>query len=256
MARGFDSAVTGVIPRMGRMKCAKTARYPTSALTAISAPMAERRKPFPMAEKCADGSDPKTILPGQVTGQESNTALKTGTENITSANDIVGLVTAFATSLLGQLAQNAINLANSAINGVINTQSPSNTGLTGVQSSTLTNTGNTSAATQGPAQCLPSIQNATLVVSPSSTNVAVVNLSAIGGAIDTACVANNTCPATENSDGTPIYSWTAPGLYKGGPACRSLDKPSRSRIPTPGTYTATVTASTDNSQSSCQITVQ
>ena len=74
---------------MGRMKCAKTARSPTFGPDGYLCADGGTTETVPNGGKCADGSDPKTILPGQVTGQESNTALKTGTENITSANDIV-----------------------------------------------------------------------------------------------------------------------------------------------------------------------
>ena len=188
-------------------------------------------------------------------GNESriNTAVKTGTENITSADDIVGLLDAFLNSLLNNLAQNAINLANSAMNGVINTNSPSNTGITGLSSSTLSSNSSTSPLTQGVAQCLPSIQNAVI---STSTGLAFVNLSAIGGAINTTCVANNTCPATINSDGTPIYNWTAFGSIEGQSATPLTGQNLTLTFATPGNYTATVTASTDNSQSSCQITVQ
>jgi len=203
---------------------------------------------------CADGSQPKTILPGQVTNQESDVSLKTGTENITSADDIAGLLDAFLSSLLNNLAQNAINLASSAVNGAINTQSPNNTGITGLSSSTLTNTNNTSASTQQTVQCLPSIQTATI---STSTGLAYVNLSAIGGKIDTTCVANNACPATENPDGTPIYNWTAAGSIQGGSGVTQLTGQNLTlTYSTPGTYTAIITASTDSSQSTCQINVQ
>ena len=205
----------------------------------------------PPTDENPDGTDPTTILPGQVTNQESNTALKTGSENITSANDIAGLLDALLTSLLNQLSQNAINLATSAINGVINTQSPSNTGITGVASSSLTNTNNSSTATQQPVQCLPSIQTATISTS-TGTGLAYVNMSATGGKIDTSCVTTNSCPSTENSDGTPLYNWTAPGSTEGAGNGQNITL----TYSIPGTYSVSVIASTDNSQSSCQIHVQ
>lgn len=198
------------------------------------------------------GTDPTTILPGQVTNQESDVALKTGTENLTSADDIAGLLDALLSSLLNNLAQNAINLASTAVNGAINTNSPSNTGITGLNSSALTNTGNVSTAVETTVKCLPSLQTITL-----SSGIANVNVSAIGGKIDTTCVANNNCPSTENPDGTPIYNWLAPGSVEGGTGVVTLTGQDLSlTYTTPGTYTATVTASTDYSQSTCQITVQ
>jgi len=209
---------------------------------------------IPNAGQCANGNPPTTIMPGQVTGQQSNAALQIGGANITSANDIAGLLNSMLTSLLNTLAQNAINYANSAVNGVLNTQNPNNSGITGVSSSSLTNNGNTSSATQAAVQCLPSVQSVTRA---TSTGMAFVNLSATGGKIDTQCVINNDCPTTENSDGTPIYNWIAYGSSQTGYTNTALTGQSLLlTYSTPGNYTATVTASTDNSQSTCQITVQ
>jgi len=59
--------------------------------------------------KCANGEDPLTTSPGQVTGQVFNSTVKGGPELVTAANDIVGLLNAFLTSLLNSLASAAIN---------------------------------------------------------------------------------------------------------------------------------------------------
>ena len=169
--------------------------------------------PPPVGSKGQEGTDPTTIQPGQVTSQESNTALKTGTENITSADDIAGLLDAFLNSLLNNLAQNAINLANSCHKR--RDQHAKSRAIRESRGSALPlfqATAILRPLTQGVAQCLPSIQNAVI---STSTGLAFVNLSAIGGAINTTCVANNTARLRIISDGTPIYNWTAPGSIEG-----------------------------------------
>jgi hypothetical protein len=205
---------------------------------------------------CSDGTQPKITSPGQITSQMSNTAVKTGQENITSATSIAGLLNALTESLLNSLAQSAINYANSAVNGALNSKNDS--GLMGISpTSTATTTLGASSSTQTAVQCLPSVQPATLSTStPTSTPITTTNLSAGGGAVDTTCVLNNNCPNTENSDGTPIYNWSAPGSTQAASGIPLTGSSVVLSYTAEGTYYATVTASTDRSQSACEIDVQ
>lgn len=203
---------------------------------------------FPNGGLCTDGTQPKITTPGQITGQMSNTAVKSGQENITSADGIAGLLDALTTSLLNSLAQSAINDATKAINGALSSNSGS--GLLGI-SPTSTPT-STASSTQPGVLCYPSIQPLTLSRSIWTVNA---NISAGGGALDMTCASGGNCPSTENSDGSPIYSWSAPGStqsWSGTPLNGSSILLSYS---TPGTYYATVTASTDNSTSTCEIDI-
>jgi hypothetical protein len=180
----------------------------------------------------------------------SNTAVNTGSANITSADSIAGLLNALTDSLLNSLSQSAINYANSAVNGVLNSNNDS--GLSGISTSTATSTASSSA--QIGVQCLPSVQPSTF---STSTFTATANVSAGGGAINATCAINGNCPTTENSDGTPIYNWSAPGSVQGGSGTTVLSGSSLMLTYTvPGTYYATVTASTDYSQAKCEIDVQ
>jgi hypothetical protein len=199
---------------------------------------------------CANGAQPTIKTPGQITGQMSNTAVNTGSANITSADSIAGLLNALTDSLLNSLSQSAINYANSAVNGVLNSNNDS--GLSGISTSTATSTASSSA--QIGVQCLPSVQPSTF---STSTFTATANVSAGGGAINATCAINGNCPTTENSDGTPIYNWSAPGSVQGGSGTTVLSGSSLMLTYTvPGTYYATVTASTDYSQAKCEIDVQ
>ena len=207
---------------------------------------------IPNGGMCSDGTSPQITSPGQVTGQSMNAAIRSGISLITGATDITGLVTSLAESLISQLAQQAIGYANSVVYGSGGSGSTSgNSGLGGISSSTITS-GGTSSSTQTAVQCLPSIQTMTI---STSTGTALATVSAIGGKVNTACVTNNSCPSTINSDGTPIYNWAAPGSVQATNGTTLTGSSLTLSYSTPGTYTATVTASTDGTQSSCQINV-
>ena len=170
--------------------------------------------------------------------------LQSGVQNITSATNIVGILNSLLSSLLNTLAQNAINFANQRIGGAL-----TDSGVSGVSPTSLINTAPSTPLTN--AQCLPSIQNAFL---STSTTQAVVSVYAGGGKIDSTCAAGGFCPPTENPDGTPIYNWSVPGSLPsiGTP----VGTPLQLTYTAPGTYFATVTASTDDTTSTCQIDVQ
>ncbi|HUC02238.1 MAG TPA: hypothetical protein VMA75_05095 [Candidatus Paceibacterota bacterium] len=196
---------------------------------------------IPNGGKCANGQNPTVTNPGQVTGQTMSAGLQSGTQLITSANDITGLVEALTSALITQLATQAITAAVNAI---------PNPGVGGISATSISG-GGTPPST--PIQCLPSTQTITI---SSSTGSAIANVSALGGAVDTACITAGNCPTTENSNGTPTYTWSAPGTVQGGAGATVLTGQSLTlTYVTDGTYTATAQASTDHSQNSCTITV-
>jgi hypothetical protein len=206
---------------------------------------------IPNAGLCADGNDPKITSPGQVTAQSMSSALGSSISNITSASNIAGILNALLSSLLNTLAQSAINYAGQTVNGVL-----TDSGVSGVAPTTI-NTGSPVSTPATAVQCLPSIQDAII---STSTSEAVVSLSAGGGALNTTCAANNNCPSTINPDGSPIYIWSAPGSVEASTALVNGTSLTGSTLtltyPTAGQYFAVVTASTDNTTSSCEIDVQ
>lgn len=205
---------------------------------------------------CADGKTPTITSPGQATGQGFFAGLKSGAENLTSANNIAGILNALLSSLLNTLAQSAINYSTNALNSAMNGGggSSSDAGLVGINPSSIETSSSTASITQTSLQCLPMQQT---VNYDASSSQATASFSALGGSIDGACATSGKCPSNENSDGTPIYTWSAPGSMQStsnGPA------PTGSSFFTTynatGTYAVTVTASTDNSTSTCTVTVQ
>jgi hypothetical protein len=204
-----------------------------------------------------------------VTGQGFFAGLKSGAENITSAKNIAGILNALLSSVLNTLAQDAISFSNTQLNNLTNGTSGggSDSGIIGVSSSSLTLAIPSSTSMM---QCIPasqtiifgtSVSSSTVASSPTQTGSPVssvtASFSAAGGAIDSTCAGNNNCPSTEKSDGTPIYTWSAPG---------SVNYSTTGVLPTgnsffatyttPGTYFVIATASTDNSTSTCEVTAQ
>ncbi len=200
---------------------------------------------LPNGGRCADGSEPKVTSPGAATAQSLSAALKSTVDLITNAKTWTGIALALTHSLLNSLAQSAINYSNQAINNGLNGGGYSDSGLTGVSVGGSTDI---SASSQPGVTCNPPSQTVTLD-GPET----VVEFTAIGGATDVACAANNDCPAYENSDGSPIYSWTAQGASS---TQISSDTGTLDATYTQlGTFTAEVMASTDNSTSTCSVTI-
>jgi len=235
--------------------------------------------------KCANGSNPQTTSPGAVSGQSFSASIKSGFDNITSAKNIAGILNALMSSLLNTLAQDAMKFSSSELNSALSGTSGgvSDSGLLGISSSTIA----ASSTTQGGVQCLPATQTVSLVsntltgegtsVSYSTSNISSsttavssgapdvggmlnnsssqgsASFSAAGGAIDETCAAGGACPSTENSDGSPIYNWIAPGAVGN---VTSTGTSFFATYNTPGTYIVTVVASTDNSTSTCDVVVQ
>jgi hypothetical protein len=226
--------------------------------------------------QCGDGSNPQITSPGQVTGQSFAAAIKSGADNITSAKNIAGILNALMSSLLNTLAQDAINFSNQQLNSALN---GTNSTSGGISDSGLLGTNPASIAvassTQSGVQCIPATQTTALVdnstptaaasgtppslqnlLGNTSSSQATASFSAAGGSIDTTCASGGACPSTENSDGSPIYTWSAPGSLNAAGGTPSTGTSFFTTYNTPGTYLVTVTASTDNSSSTCQVTVQ
>ena len=229
--------------------------------------------PYFNGGKCASGSNPQTTSPGQVTGQSFSAAIKSGADNITSAKNIAGILNALMSSLLNTLSQAAINFSTQQLNNALNGSSGGTTdsGVVGINPTDV----QTTSVTQSGVQCLPATQSATLLAnatpgsasssSPtgvpppvlSSSTPATVSFSAAGGSLDTNCAAGGNCPSTENSDGSPIYSWSAPGALQTASGTAAATGTSFfATYDTAGTYQVTVVASTDKSVSTCAVTVK
>ncbi|MDR3581912.1 MAG: hypothetical protein P4L67_01415 [Candidatus Pacebacteria bacterium] len=203
---------------------------------------------------CAStGAAPKVTSPGQATGQGFFSGLKSGAENITSAKNIAGLLNALTSSLLNSLAQAAISYSTKELDGLTNGgtgSGASDSGVIGVSSSSMVfSTPSSTTATQ----CIPSIQSTFL---NASTSQASVSFSAAGAAIDSNCAAGGNCPANENSDGTPIYTWSAPGSLNYGNGATPTGNSFFAAYSATGTYYVTATASTDNTAATCEVDVQ
>lgn len=197
--------------------------------------------------QCADGSDPIVTSPGQSTGQVFNSTVDSGSKLITAANDIAGLLNAALSSLLNSLASMAINGATGAINGALN-------GGGGSSSGSIVSLGSSASSQSSPSisglpaqpgvQCVP--QSQTLAFNPAGT---AVTFYAQGGS-------TNVADSAAGSGGAPTYAWSAPGssMTSGGASTGSGNS-FTTTYNTTGTFSTLVTASTDNSTSSCNVII-
>jgi hypothetical protein len=211
----------------------------------------EVKKPGPNNGLCGNGEYPQIATPGTVTAQGFGVALDTSPKLVTAASTIAGLLASLTSSLLNTLAQAAITYSNQQVNGALSGGGGSgggggisDSGVVGVSITTST------IPTQaGPGvQCIP--QNQTLSLGSSTTIIA--SFQAQGGATDVTCALNGNCPASENSDGTPIYSWTASGATNTG---TNIGGSFTATYNATGTYQVSVGASTDNTNSSCTVNI-
>jgi hypothetical protein len=181
---------------------------------------------------CADGTQPEASSPGAATGQVFNSAINSGSNLVTSANDIAGLLNAALSSLLNSLATQAITLTTGAFNGVINN------GPTDIGGATVTTSGNgnntqvtaTTPITCSTAQNIAGSNGLNTSLSPNS-----FTFTATGGQT-----------LTQNGSLTnPQFTWSAPG---GNPSFGNGSSFSVT-YGAVGTFTATVTdTNTGNSQ--------
>jgi hypothetical protein len=182
---------------------------------------------FPALEsnggKCANGSDPTTQSPGQMTGQMLDKSLGAAPQLIAGASTIDGLINAFTISLINSLASTLVTAASGAINGEINS-------LSAVSPAQL-NTAASSTATSTLSMAL-SCNPANQTVDPGGDTT----LFALGGPYDT-------------SGNAPGYTWTSSdGQHGGGDAFDVIYN-------TPGPYTVTVSDNAGDASASCVITV-
>jgi hypothetical protein len=184
--------------------------------------------------QCADGSDPTTNSPGQITGQVFKTGMEGSPELITAANSIVGILNAMLSSLLNGLASMAVSAGSSAVAGATGIGSGSSGG-SGVMGFSPSNSGPSGPALPG-VSCLPAYQD---IAFPTSTNQASVPFYAQGG-------------ATDSAGNQPTYSWSAPGSVSGSGGLNAGD-PFTAIYDATGTYSISVVASTDNSNSTCTL---
>jgi hypothetical protein len=202
--------------------------------------------------QCNDGSNPTITSPGQTTGQGFFSSIKSGTENITSAKNLAGIFNALLSSVLNTLSQDAISFSNTELNNLENGTSGggSDGGLMSVVSSSLMLTTSSSTSMM---QCIPANQT---TIFDASTSQATASFSVAGGTIDSTCAGNNNCPSTENSDGTPIYHWSAPGSLNYAPTgTLPVGSSFFTTYNATGTYFVTATASTDQGTSTCEVDV-
>ena len=164
---------------------------------------------------CANGSEPKTTTPGQMTAAVSAKALGSSIDLAVSANDITGIAVALTESLMTGLMNSAQKTINNQINQI---------GGSGILS------------------VLP-LSSPTNSISciPASTTVSIgspFSVTATGGKIN-----SNYNP--------PTYTWSAPGA---SPATftGAIFTGTYNSV---GTHDVTVTASTDKTTATCEIVV-
>lgn len=178
---------------------------------------------------CADGSQPNLTSPGQVTGQVFNSAVNSGSNLVTSANDIAGLLNAFLTSLLNSLASDAITAVNTAL--------PAAAGGTGGGGGGAGAGGNGSQTVPTPIFC---------TATPNTSNPDSFSFSVSGGSVSTITSSGSTTQTT------PQYTWTATG---GNPTTGN-GASFVTVFPGTGTYSITALDTVDNVSASCPVTIQ
>jgi len=184
---------------------------------------------------CDDGTEPQVTTPGTFTGLGVSSALNSGTNLITSANNIAGIVSSLLSSLLNSLASLAVNTVNNTVNNGLNGNgggggggATGGGGIVGINSSTITG-GGTNTIPSVALSCNPPTQTV-------STTVSTV-MGAVGG--------------INNTDGTPpSYNWTSSDGQTGTGFTFS---------PVyyyPGVYTVTLSDSTGDPQVNCRVIAQ
>jgi hypothetical protein len=168
---------------------------------------------------CADGSEPETTTPGEMTAAASAKVLGSSVDLVVNAQDVESIAVSLTESLLTKL----FDSAQTKINGFLNNN---NGGVLHVQP-----VPDNVTATSHSISCSPATQTISL-----GTGVAL--LYAAGGAYDT-----NSNP--------PTYAWGASGA---NPAS-STGFAFSGTYSAEGNYNVTVTASTDSTTATCQVVV-
>ena len=216
-----------------------------------SCPIAMLPVSVPNGGKCANGASPTVTMPSIVSGKMLTSGIDAGPKLIAAANSIAGILNSIASSLLTSIAQEVIGTVTKDVNGVLSGGPGNSGGLLSIAPNSLT-----PPVSQLPAgsavQCMPSPFQGTI---DPTTGQSVVDLNAYGGATDVQCAADKTkCSPGENIDGSPKYTWTAPGAVaiSGG---TDPTIPFVATYKAVGSYSVTVVASTDKSSSVCQIVI-
>lgn len=194
---------------------------------------------------CPDGSQPLTKTPAAATGIAFSAAVGSTPQQTAAANDIVGILNSVLSSLLTSLASTAVNAAGQLVNQGLTNLNASNitsgVNTSGITSSTVTTTSNNNnpPPTQLPLACNPTSQTipSSAAAGPTATSTAPTTVSATGGTLD----------ANENQ---PIYYWSdSNGVTSTGALFSDT-------FTNPGTYTITLTDSTNDTPANCTVTVQ
>jgi hypothetical protein len=186
---------------------------------------------------CADGSQPIVQTPSAVTGFNLDTAGQGTTQEIAAANDIIGLLNSVLSSLVLGLANAAVTAAGQVVNQTLTSQSPS---------------GISAGAASTPAPTAPQ-----LACNPTSQTIFAMSATSTVGS-STIVVPTSTIPASVTAAGgtpdangnIPTYSWSASnGTSGSGPLFSDA-------FATPGTYTITLTDSTNDAPATCTVVQQ
>jgi hypothetical protein len=179
--------------------------------------------------QCANGEEIVTS-PGKVTEQVFGSAVNSGSNLVTAANNIVGLFNAFLSSLLNSLASDAISAATGAVTSIGTGGSTNNSSAIGSSITATT-----------PLSCTTGRNIGTAGGNTATFQPNLVVFTATGG--ETIDANGNLIPAQ--------YSWEAPS---GTPSTGSSQNLTVSYNAT-GTFTATVTNLNNSTSQTCFVTI-
>jgi hypothetical protein len=208
--------------------------YDPPQVTGGSCPVGDKSVTVPNSGLCADGSQPIVQTPSAVTGFTLQNTTGATTQQISAANDIVGLLNSVMSSLVMGLASAAVNAAGKLVNQTLSSVPPSS----------ITSGAASTPPAAIPLACNPLTQTipSALSTAPASTgstatSTSPASLSAAGGTLD----ANNN---------TPIYYWSdTNGATSTGPFFSDT-------FTIPGTYTVTLGDSTGDAPITCTVIQQ
>ncbi len=195
---------------------------------------------IPNGGLCADGTEPTVTTPGQATGQILSKALGANISLIVNAQNITGIITSAAESLMSNIMQTAETSVMNNISGY----GENNGGMTGIYDNTLSQTPGWNVSI--PLSCSPAITTTQIQTTQNSNGNSNVS-------------AQFSVAATGDTDqygNAPTYIWSAPGA---NPSAGYGDTFGGS-YNTTGIHTITVTAPlmTDTTQTvttTCQVVV-
>lgn len=186
---------------------------------------------------CANGAQPEVTTPAAATGFAFQGAIGATPQQVSAANDIVGVLNAVMNSLLTSLASTAVNAAGQFVNQSLSSLNASN--ITAAASST--------PPAAPPLTCNPASQtipsptagtgNFNSTSTPDTTNDFPTSFSAMGGTVDV-------------NGNPPTYYWSdSNGATSTGAFFNDI-------FSHPGTYTVTLSDSASDTPSLCTVTVE